>query len=229
MSLRVLTNPDLQQRVMRGGVRRLLLLTAAPSTGRCPAAASTRPAAWRSPAAPFTLDELVAECRVAAVDRVMADHGELPWDADAFAALQRAVRRDAPAVAADALATVADILAAAARVTGRLDRLVAPAVERSVADARAHLDRLVRPGFVVRAGTRRLPDVHRYVRAIEYRLDRLAEDVPRDLRRMAEIVPLEQRYAGLRAGPMPRSSTSAGRWRSCGSACSPSPSAPAAR
>ena len=32
VSLRVLTNPDLQQRVMRGGVRRLLLLTAAPST-----------------------------------------------------------------------------------------------------------------------------------------------------------------------------------------------------
>ena len=32
VSLRVLTNADLQQRVMRGGVRRLLLLTAAPST-----------------------------------------------------------------------------------------------------------------------------------------------------------------------------------------------------
>ena len=31
MSLRVLTNPELQQRVMRGGVRRLLLLTPAPS------------------------------------------------------------------------------------------------------------------------------------------------------------------------------------------------------
>ena len=31
VSLRVLTNPDLQRRVMRGGVRRLLLLTAAPS------------------------------------------------------------------------------------------------------------------------------------------------------------------------------------------------------
>ena len=31
VSLRVLTNADLQQRVMRGGVRRLLLLSGAPS------------------------------------------------------------------------------------------------------------------------------------------------------------------------------------------------------
>jgi ATP-dependent helicase HrpA len=127
----------------------------------------------------------------------MGDHGDLPWDADAFAELRRAVRREAPAVAADAMATVAEIIAAADRARARLERLGAPAVAASLTDARAHLDRLVRPGFVVRAGAGRLPDVLRYVRAIEYRLERLAEDVPRDIRRMAEVVPLEQRYAAL--------------------------------
>ena len=60
-----------------------------------------------------------------------------------------------------------------------------------------------RPRFVVAAGTRRLPDVPRYVRGIEYRLDRLAEDVARDLRRMAEVVPLEER---LRAPFAPETS-----------------------
>ncbi|MDQ3470122.1 MAG: DUF3418 domain-containing protein, partial [Actinomycetota bacterium] len=84
---------------------------------------------------------------------------------------------------------------AAARVRTRLDRPVAAAVQSSVADAAEHLHRLVGPGFVVRAGTRRLPDVHRYVRGIEYRLDRLSDDVARDRRRMAEVVPLEQRLA----------------------------------
>ena len=49
------------------------------------------------------------------------------------------------------------------------------------------------------AGSRRLPDVHRYVRGIEYRLDRLAEDISRDLRRMGEVLPLEQRYRALLA------------------------------
>ena len=104
---------------------------------------------------------------VAAVDRVMADHGELPWDADAFAALQRAVRaRRAGRSPPTRWRRSADILAAAARVRPRLDRLVAPARRSaSVADAAAHLDRLVRPGFVVdgrHAGG--CPTSHRYVR-----------------------------------------------------------------
>ena len=95
--------------------------------------------------------------------------------------------------------TVAAILGAPTRVRRRLEQLVAPAVERSADDARRHLDRLVRPGFVLTAGSRRLPDVHRYVRGIEYRLDRLAEDIARDVRRMGEVLPLEQRYPALLA------------------------------
>jgi ATP-dependent helicase HrpA len=137
---------------------------------------------------------LAGECAVAAVDRVLDDH-ELPWDAEAFAAVRRDVRSRAPEVAADALATAADVLAAARRVGDELERLIAPGVQSSVADARAHLARLVAPGFVLRAGTRRLPDVHRYVRGIEHRLLRLGDDVARDRRRMAEVVPLEDRFA----------------------------------
>ena len=236
VSLRVLTNPDLQQRVMRGGVRRLLLLTAAPSARDVQRGARPAPAAWRSPPAASPLDELVADCRVAAVDRVMADHGELPWDADAFAALQRAVR---------------------ARRAGRRRRRAgdgrrhprrrgpgpAPARPAGRAGRRARRSPTPGPtstgssgpGSSSAAGTRRLPDVHRYVRAIEYRLDRLADDVPRDVRRMAEVVPARASAtrrccgaAGAARSP-PTSSSSAGSSRSCGSACSPSRSAPTAR
>ena len=63
VSLRVLTNADLQQRVMRGGVRRLLLLTSAPSP-RGPARARPGPAGWRSPAAASTSTGWSRECRV---------------------------------------------------------------------------------------------------------------------------------------------------------------------
>ncbi len=44
------------------------------------------------------------------------------------------------------------------------------------------------------AGADRLGDVRRYVDGIDYRLDRLADDVARDLRRIDEVVPLERRY-----------------------------------
>jgi hypothetical protein len=36
----------------------------------------------------FDLDALVADCTFAAVEQVLRQH-ELPWDADAFAELQR--------------------------------------------------------------------------------------------------------------------------------------------
>jgi ATP-dependent helicase HrpA len=107
------------------------------------------------------------------------------------------VRREAPGIAAGAMARAGDVLAEAASVRERLARLVAPALQPSVADATAQLDRLVRPGFVRRAGTARLDDVARYVRAIGFRLDRLAQDVGRDRRRMDEVVPLEDEYAAL--------------------------------
>jgi ATP-dependent helicase HrpA len=196
VSLRVLTNPALQQRVMRGGVRRLLALTAAPSV-RSVARDLPGGARLTLASAGTTPEDLAGDCLLSAVDRVMDDHGALPWDEPAFAALRREVRDRVPRIARDALGTAVDVLDAAQRVRAHLDRLVAAALQPSADDAAAHLDRLVRPGFVRVAGTRRLPDVHRYVRAIEHRLERLAGGVPGDQRRMAEVVPLERRYAEL--------------------------------
>ncbi len=195
VSLRVLSNPELQRRVMRGGVRRLLLLTVPPATRDVVKGLDQagRLAITRSG---FDLDELVSDCAFAAVDRVVGEQ-TLPWDLGAFAELQRIVRREAPGIAAGALARAADVLAEAAAVRQRLARLTAPALQRSVADASAHLERLVRPRFVVRAGVARLDDVARYVRGIAYRLDRLADDVGRDRRRMDEVIALEQGFATL--------------------------------
>jgi len=193
VSLRVLTNPDLQRRVMRGGVRRLLLLTVPPTT-RDVVKGLDQPGRLAIARSGFDLDELVSDCAFAAVDRVVGEQ-TLPWDADAFAELQRIVRREAPGIAAGALARAADVLAEAATVRERVARLTAPPLQRSVTDASAHLDRLVRPRFVIRAGAARLDDVARYVRGIAYRLDRLADDVGRDRRRMDEVVPLEEEFA----------------------------------
>jgi len=130
----------------------------------------------------------------AAVDAVMARH-ELPWDERAFAALEREVREATPQLAADALGVAADILAAAVRVRTRTAFLTAVALGPTVHDADAHLGRLIAPGFVRRSGAGRLPDLHRYVRGIEYRLDHLDGDVARDRRRMEQVLPVEREYA----------------------------------
>ena len=197
VALRVVDNEPLQRRAMRGGVRRLLLMTAAPTAGKVERVLDHR-AKLAVAAGPITLADLVSECIDAAVDAVM-ERFELPWDRDEFTRIERAVRGDAPQLASDALAVAADVLAAARRVEARLSALTAEALAVTVADVRSHLDRLVAPGFVRRSGVDRLPDIHRFVRGMEYRLDHLAGDVARDQRRMAEVRPVEREYAAATA------------------------------
>ena len=88
-------------------------------------------------------------------------------------------------------------MAAATEASERLSRLRADALRPSVDDANRHLGRLVHPGFVLGAGVDRLDDLERYVRAISYRLDHLAGAQVADQRRMAEVVPLEQRFDSI--------------------------------
>jgi len=197
VSLRVFTTAELQARVMRGGVRRLLLLTAPPALGD---GARRLSEAQRLAIAGSTmsLGELAGECRAAAVDAVLGDH-PLPWDAGAFDVVRSDVQGRGGALASAALRYAAGVLVVAAGVRLQLERLVAPALQTSVADATAHLDRLTGPGFVERAGVARLADVERYVRAVGHRLDRLAGDVAADQRRIVEIGPPERRYAALAA------------------------------
>ncbi len=196
VALRVVTTPELQARVMRGGVRRLLVLTAAPTRSSLVRTLSNDDRLAIA-SGDIELGELSGDCVAAAVDRVMSDHGSLPWTEAEFAELRRAVRDAAPGLAANALRKAARVMAAATEVSDRLSKLRADALRASVDDANRHLGRLVHRGFVLGAGVDRLDDLERYVRALAYRLDHLAGAQSADQRRMADVVPLEQRFESI--------------------------------
>ncbi len=199
VALRVVDNEALQRRAMRGGVRRLLLMAAAPTPSKVQRTLDQH-AKLVAAAGPIPFGDLAGDAVEAAVDAVLSRY-ELPWDEGSFARIEVAVRSDTPQLAADALAVAVDVLDAANRVRKRTAALPAAALAPTVADAEAHLGRLVSPGFIRRAGADRLPDLHRYVRGIEYRLDHLAGDVARDQRRMADVRPIERSYAEALSGP----------------------------
>jgi ATP-dependent helicase HrpA len=197
VSIRVFTNPAVQARAMTTGLRRLLLLTVTvprkPLERELPNAVRLAVAAnGMNPAA------LADDCVVAAADEVLshrrADFDAGPWDETGFDVLYSAARAGMPRIAAAAMSTAGDILVAAVQVRHRLDRLITPAVAPAVADAREQLARLVHPRFVTASGARRLPDVLRYVHAIDRRLEKLPSDPGRDAQRMREVQALEQRY-----------------------------------
>ena len=197
VSLRVLTNADLQQRVMHGGVRRLLLLTAAP-TARDVLKGLTRSGRLAIAASGVDLDGLVSDCHRRRSTACCAAR-TLPWDADAFDELQRDVRREAPGIAAGALARAGDVLVEATAVRERAGRGSSRRpLQPSVDDATAHLDRLVRPGFV-RRRRHRPPRRHRPLRPG----DRVPPRPPRRRRRSRPPPdgrgrPAGGRYAALR-------------------------------
>jgi ATP-dependent helicase HrpA len=192
VALRVVSTPELQARAMHGGVRRLLILNAAPtraaverlltSAGRLALAGADIPVAT-----------IVDDCIAAAVDRAMVDH-PLPWTEQEWLRLRAEVRSESPALARQALTKAAAVVAAAVRVQARLASMRAGAFADTAADANRHLGRLVRPGFVLNAGIERLDDVERYVEGIGYRLEHIAGAVDRDRRRIEEVGQLEERY-----------------------------------
>jgi ATP-dependent helicase HrpA len=136
---------------------------------------------------------LVDDCAVAAADEVITRAGGPVWDTDGFAALVAAARAELNSVTAQVIHDVARILAEAQEVEAVLARAAAHADEPAFADVRAQFAGLIYPGFISAAGARRLPDLVRYLRAIQQRLEKIGDGV-RDADRMATVHRVAQAY-----------------------------------
>ena len=208
VSIRVFSKPAIQDKIMPGGVRRLLLLSvpiARKAVGR-ELANDALLAIGQHPT--LKLGALIDDCTLAAADLVISDGGEMPWDAVAFDELQRQARQRMFTIVTTSLGRAGKIVVAAATVEARLARLVTPSLAPSVADCRYHLERLVRPGFVTNAGVKRLDDVLRYVRGIERRAEKVTQDPRQDQRRVVEIRGLENLFQQLLDSLQPSAITS---------------------
>jgi ATP-dependent helicase HrpA len=195
VGLSLMASPKAQRRAHRSGIRRLLLSSVAPSR-KALLAKVTSNEQLALAGTEFNLRDLAIDSSIAAVDRVLDDHG-LVWDAEAYHHLEAEVRRTGPQIAADLFSAAIAVAAMAGGIMARCEVMTADTLRLTVEDARDHLKRLVRPGFVVAVGSRRLPDLARYVAGIEYRLDRLAGEIDRDHHRIAQVAPLEARYRKL--------------------------------
>jgi len=198
VGVRLLPSAAEQRWAMWSGTRRLLLLTI-PSprkalrdrlTKQTKAALSYAPHA--GPA------ELLDDCIACATDLALANHGGPVWDEESFARLRDAVRAELGDRAVGVVAVVGRILAAAHAIDTRLASLTAPSLGPAISDIHVQLARLVHPGFVTATGAARLPDVLRYLTAIERRIDKLPAQPGRDLDLLHRIQRLDDAVAGVR-------------------------------
>ncbi|ASW57587.1 ATP-dependent helicase [Plantactinospora sp. KBS50] len=140
---------------------------------------------------------LIADATGAAIDRLMADAGGPAWDAEGFAALRERVRADLVDTVVETMDRVRRVLAAAYAVEQRLGATRNLAVVAALADIRNQLTGLVHAGFITEAGYERLPDLLRYLTAIERRLDRLPGNPQRDKAQQDRIAVVAKEYADL--------------------------------
>ena len=169
------------------GTRRLLLLQV-PSGARSVASRLPVSAKLAMSRHPYpSADALLADCAAAAADQVIAGAGGPAWDAAGFRRLLAAAQSGLAAGTADVVSAVARALAAAHEAEVTLDRAASPALAPAFADMRAQLSALIYPGFIAKTGSRRLPDLARYLQAISRRLEKAPLDPSRDAARM-EIV-----------------------------------------
>ena len=216
VAVRVLADESAAARAMWAGTRALLLLDVG-----SPAKAvvdrlgnADKLALARNPHG--SIGALLEDCVACAIDAVVARHGGPVRDAEAYETLRAAVRSELEGEVTDVVAMVARVLKQAHAVESAVSSLSSLALLPALADVRSQLDGLVHRGFVTEVGAPRLPDLLRYLRAVEVRLERLPSDVVRDRDAMGIVQRLTEEYgrvlASLPAGRRQDDDVTRVRW-----------------
>ncbi|MFP4514321.1 MAG: DUF3418 domain-containing protein, partial [Acidimicrobiales bacterium] len=120
------------------------------------------------------------------------------WTGEEFDRLVEHVRDGMSDALRDAWTGATTVLERHQRIAATLDGLTGRGFVEAVDDVRSQLRRLVYPGMCTAVGIDQLAHVARYLRAIERRLDTLADDPQRDRRRMTICRRLEADYEAVR-------------------------------
>lgn len=195
------TRPE-QRAAMWAGTRRLLLLTV-PSVANAVSKGLNNPDKLALADNPHgSIRRMLDDAEAAAVDHLLAREGGPVWNGEDFAKLAERVRTDLGDTLAEILDKSARVLVLWRKVSKKVKGTTSLAVLPSLNDVQGQLGDLVGEGFVTRTGLARLDDLHRYLRGVEYRLNKLPENPRRDQVNMSKVEQMRQAVAKLR-GSLP--------------------------
>ncbi|MFC0434160.1 ATP-dependent RNA helicase HrpA [Kutzneria buriramensis] len=196
VDVKLLDSAAQQRAAMKLGTRRLLLLQL-PSPVKLIVRSLSNDAKLTLSRNPHGgVPALLADCAATAVDKLVADGGGPVFDQAGFEKLLVRARQGLNETVLEVVKRVRKVLDAAQAAERQL-AATKFAPDASVADIRAQLRDLVHADFAQETGYQRLPDVERYLRAIERRLDKLPENPQRDVQRTEEIAEITAEYRAL--------------------------------
>jgi ATP-dependent helicase HrpA len=193
------TEPE-QTAAMWRGTRRLIMLNVPVNPAKFAAdrlSNQQKLALSRNPHG--SVQALFEDCATAAADRLIADRGGPAWDEESYRKLYDAVRADLVELTVRTVQRVEQVLAAWQSCERRLKDTRSLVLVANLQDVREQLAGLVHPGFVTETGLKRLPDLMRYLVAVDRRLQQMPSGAQRDTTRMAKIQEIQAEYAELLA------------------------------
>ncbi|GGU24326.1 ATP-dependent RNA helicase HrpA [Streptomyces violascens] len=198
VSVRLFDTEAEQQQAMWRGTRKLILLNIPVNPAKFASDKLTNQqklALSRNPHG--SIQALFDDCAMAAADKLIADHGGPAWDEESFRKLYDKVRADLVDATVRTVGQVQQILAAWQACERRLKATNSLTLVNNVTDVRNQLAALVPPGFVTKTGLKRLPDLMRYLVAVDRRLQQMPTAVQRDTTRMEKVHEMQDEYAWL--------------------------------
>ncbi len=117
--------------------------------------------------------DLIDDCIACGVDKLIEERGGMVWEPQAFEALKEHVRAELGDTVVEIAKQVETILTTAYNINKRLKGKVDFTMAFALSDVKAQIEGLIFSGFATECGWKRLPDILRYMRAIERRMEKL--------------------------------------------------------
>ncbi|MFI0977838.1 ATP-dependent RNA helicase HrpA [Streptomyces sp. NPDC021093] len=198
VSVRLFDTEAEQRQAMWAGTRRLILLNIPVNPAKFASDKLTNQQKLALSSNPHgSIQALFDDCATAATDKLIADHGGPAWDEESFRKLYDKVRADLVDATVRTVGQVQQILAAWQACERRLKSTKSPVLLPNLTDVRNQLNVLMPAGFVTKTGLRRLPDLMRYLVAVDRRLTQMPTGAQRDTARMEKVHEMQDEYAWL--------------------------------
>ncbi|MFO4665575.1 ATP-dependent RNA helicase HrpA [Vibrio cholerae] len=141
--------------------------------------------------------DLIDDCIACGVDKLIEERGGMVWEPQAFEALKEYVRAELGDTVVEIAKQVETILTTAYNINKRLKGKVDFTMAFALSDVKAQIEGLIFSGFATECGWKRLPDILRYMRAIERRMEKLPIDPNKDRLHMLKIESVANKYKEL--------------------------------
>lgn len=141
--------------------------------------------------------DLIDDCIACGVDKLIEERGGMVWEPQAFEALKEHVRAELGDTVVEIAKQVETILTTAYNINKRLKGKVDFTMAFALSDVKAQIEGLIFSGFATECGWKRLPDILRYMRAIERRMKKLPVDPNKDRLHMLKIESVANKYKEL--------------------------------